>query len=86
MAKYDPLHALLIDHHANEVTLSFGELEQILDDNLPPSAHQYQAWWANTHNQTHTHAQAWMEAGWRVDTLNLAQKWVRFVRAARPAR
>ncbi len=84
MAKYDLLHAFLIDHHAAEIVLRFDELEQILDANLPPSAHKYREWWANEREGMYTHAHAWMEAGWLVDTVNLAEKWVRFSRAPKP--
>lgn len=83
MAKYDPLHVFLVKHQADEVTLTFSEFEQILDASLPPSTYKYREWWANEREGMHTHAHAWMEAGWVVDTVNLSEKWVRFVRAAK---
>jgi hypothetical protein len=84
MAKYDPLHVFLAAHHGREATLPFSELEQILDADLPPSARKHREWWANEREGMHTHAHAWMKAGWLVDTVNFTEKWVRFVRVAKP--
>jgi len=80
--KYAPLKNYLRDLPASqkEVTLPFEQIERILNDKLPPSAYQYQAWWANQKEGSHVEAFAWMDAGWLVDTVNFAQKWVRFVR------
>jgi hypothetical protein len=80
--KYTPLEHYLRDLPASqrEVTMSFYQIERILNDRLPSSAHQYQAWWANQKKGTHVEAQAWLDAGWKVDTVNFNQKWVRFRR------
>jgi hypothetical protein len=80
--KYRPLEHYLRDLPANqrEVTLSFEQIERILNDKLPPSAYQYQAWWANQRTGTHVEAYAWMNAGWKVETVNLSEKWVRLIR------
>jgi hypothetical protein len=47
--KYAPLEHYLRDLPVTrkEATLSFEQIERILNDKLPPSAYQYQAWWAN---------------------------------------
>lgn len=81
--KYAPLENFLRDipEHQIETTLTFKQIEIIINDALPPSAYQYQAWWANEKDGQHTHAHAWMNANWRVDTINLHEKWVRFIRA-----
>lgn len=62
-----------------EITLPFEQIERIINDKLPPSAYEYQAWWEN-HRGTHVEADAWLNTGWLVDTINLSEKWVRFVR------
>jgi len=61
------------------IALTFSELERILGFALPDSAHFYAAWWANN-GHTHTHAQAWLDAGYRVGLA--ARKWqtVTFIR------
>jgi len=81
--KYSPLeeHLRNLPASQREVTLSFEQVERIINDKMPPSAHEYQAWWANEKEGNHVNARAWADAGWRVDTVNLHEKWVRFVRA-----
>jgi hypothetical protein len=81
--KYSPLENYLrsLPTSQREVTMSFYQIERILNDKLPASAHQHQAWWVNQKKKgTHVESQAWMDAGWKVDTVNFDQKWVRFLR------
>ncbi len=80
--KYTPLENCLRDlpETQKEVTMSFEQVERILNDKLPPSAYQYQAWWANEKEPHQPEKQAIMNAGWLVDTVNFTEKWVRFVR------
>ena len=84
MAKYDPLYDYLAAKYADteDLTLTFQQIEKILDAELPPSAHNHQAWWANERDGRHVHAKAWMEAGWKVETVNQQDQWVRFCRTA----
>jgi hypothetical protein len=63
-----------------EDTLTFDQVEIILDHKLPPSAYQNYAWWANQNEESHFEEQAWVNAGWRVDAIDFQEKWVRFVR------
>jgi len=63
-----------------DVTLSFEHIERIISDILPASATKHRAWWSNEKNGRHVSAHAWMDAGWKVDTVNFNQKWVRFLR------
>lgn len=63
----------------NEKTLTFEQIEGITKRPLPPSALELRAWWAND-RVGHTHSILWLEAGWRVDVVNLSEKWVRFIR------
>jgi hypothetical protein len=62
------------------VTLSFIHIERIINDKLPASAFKHRAWWSNEQHGMHSNAHAWMNAGWKVDTVDFNQKWVRFVR------
>jgi len=79
--KYAPLREYLEYKaaHSRRVTLSFHEIEDILGQPLPRSAYDYQAWWANTRGGPHVHARAWMESGYRVDSVNLGRRRVEFV-------
>ena len=80
--KYSPLEHYLHDLPASqkEVRLSFEQIERILNDKLPASAYEYQAWWANEKEGNHVNARAWADAGWKVDEVNFKGKWARFVR------
>jgi len=80
--KYAPFEQYFRDLPASqdEVTLTFERIEQILNDSLPPSAYEYREWWANQKQGTHVETNAWMDAGWMVEIVNLNEKWVRFVR------
>jgi len=63
-----------------EVTLTFERIEQILREALPASAHEQRHWWGNQKPGTRVEPIAWMDAGWLVETVDLKEKWVRFVR------
>ncbi len=81
--KYAPLEHYLRELPVNqrEVTLGFEQIERILNDKLPPSAYEYQAWWANEKEGNHVNARSWSNAGWKVDEVNFNEKWVKLVRA-----
>jgi hypothetical protein len=85
MGKYDPLRRYLERHRHEDLTLSFEELEQLVGQ-LPPSAHQHRAWWANT--RSHPNAVAWLDAGWSLADVDLGTRRVRFRRmdSPRPAK
>ena len=81
--KYTPLEHYLHDLPASqrEVMLSFEQIEQILGSKLPSSAYGYRQWWENEKEGNHVNARAWANAGWKVDTVNFGEKWVKLVRA-----
>ena len=80
--KYYPLEKYLrnLPVTQEEVTLTFERIEQILKDQLPPQAREPGPWWGNQKHGTRVETIAWMDAGWMVDTVDLREKWVRFVR------
>jgi hypothetical protein len=51
------------------VTLSFAEIERVIGRPLPASARKHRPWWAN--DASHSHARAWLGAGWRVIGVDL---------------
>lgn len=61
--KYAPLARRLTEEAGDRCTLTFAEMDQLVDG-LPDSAHTHRPWWAN--DQSHVQAQAWMAAGWKV--------------------
>ncbi len=84
--KYDPLWRYLetLDRDLGELTLTFDQVDKVLGFPLPASARTYREWWANpTRAHTNTHAQSWLRAGWKVDSANMTEGWVRFRRRHR---
>jgi hypothetical protein len=75
-------YALLADHlraaNVPFMQLSFSEIEQILGRPLPASARRHRAWWSNDASGRHSHAAAWMDAGWLVETVDLGAGTARF--------
>jgi DNA-binding transcriptional regulator YiaG len=69
-SKYQPLMAYLQRTDAPEVVLSLAEIELLLGEPLPPSAHQKRAWWSNR-SKGALQAKAWMEAGYLVEEIDL---------------
>jgi hypothetical protein len=81
--KYAPLENYLRDLPANqkEVTLSFEQIETIINAKLPSSAYEYPQWWEKEKEGNHVNARAWANAGWKVEEVNFQKKWVKLVRA-----
>ena len=77
MSKYTPLQRDLQTRPRVDMALTFEEIEKILGFNLPPSALEHNAWWANERG-THVQARAWMDAGWQVWHVRRSEKKVYF--------
>ena len=80
MAKYDLLVEHLNRSGADEVTISFDEVDDLVEG-LPPSAYERAQWWAND-SVGPAQSKTWLNAGWRVATHDLPQGWVTFVRSS----
>jgi hypothetical protein len=84
-SKYDALREYLKSKSADEVTLQFKDAAEVLGFPLPSSAYKYQAFWANqSDTRNRPWAEAWQEAGYKVDSYRLSESdgWVRFTRRA----
>lgn len=79
MNKYEPLRSYLsaVPGDRREVQLTFAELEAVVGA-LPPSARAYRPWWGNSERRAQ--AQAWQEAGFIVEQVNLTAETVVFGR------
>lgn len=81
---YALLANYLTEVTADEVHLSFKDVEAIIKRDLPPSAVEHGAWWANSRtDDSHSWAHLWLNAGWEKSRVNLSERWVEFVRANR---
>ncbi|HAX78498.1 MAG TPA: transcriptional regulator [Cyanobacteria bacterium UBA11372] len=76
-SKYQPLLEFLRGSNQNEVILTFAEIEALMNDSLPNSAKSNKAWWSNR-TKGALHAEAWMEAGYRVEDVDFNHKCVTF--------
>lgn len=85
--KYNDLSLFLqkVPMRVKEVEMSFSDIEGIISQQLPQFARQHRTWWAND-PETHLHAQAWLDAGWRVASINLNEEKVKFSRLATRSR
>jgi len=81
--KYTPLENYLrhLPVTQKEVTLSFEQIEGILNSKLPVSAYEDQRWWEHATEGNHRNTRSWSNAGWLVESLDVNTKWVKFVRA-----
>jgi hypothetical protein len=79
MGKYAPLTEFLRKQPANEVALTFAQIERLIQAKLPPKAQRYRAWWSNnpTNNLI---TKAWLDAGYRSEQVDIEQRKLVFRR------
>ncbi len=86
MSKAYAKYALLAEHlqrqNGDTVTLGFAQIAGLIGTSLPQSAYAGRGWWSNR-EQASSQAAAWMGAGFRVETIDLAAQTVTFARANR---
>ncbi|HEU4321907.1 MAG TPA: DUF4268 domain-containing protein [Roseiflexaceae bacterium] len=80
--KYVPLEGWLREQAEEQthIRVSFGLIEEVIGEPLPPSARAHSSWWANERAR-YSQAGAWLDAGWRVESVDLDQGRVVFRRA-----
>jgi DNA-binding transcriptional regulator YiaG len=76
-SKYQPLLEYLRSSDQREVTLTFAQIELLMNGTLPDSARVKRAWWSNR-SKGALQASAWMEAGYIVEKLDLDEECVTF--------
>jgi hypothetical protein len=73
MGKYEPLAQFLRKQRADEIRLTFAEIERIIGARLPPSARKQRAWWSNNpHNSVMT--KVWLAVGFRSEQVDMAER------------
>ncbi len=77
---YAPLAAHLKAQNASvtTVSLTFQQIERILGKELPSSAFEYRAWWAN--DPAKPQSAAWLDEGWRTVVVSTNLRRLTFVR------
>lgn len=79
-SKYFPLFSRLQQADSVPVTLSFEYIEELLGTKLPGSARKRAGWWSNR-SKGAVQASAWMDAGYHVQSVDLAAEMVHFAKA-----
>ncbi len=81
--RYAPLEKYLRDLPGSqrEITLRFEQIERILNAKLPSSAYEDRRWWDHETEANHVSPRSWANAGWKVESLDVREERVRFVRA-----
>jgi hypothetical protein len=81
--KYAALENYLrsLPNDQKEVTLSFTQIETIINARLPSSAYGYRQWWENEKEGNHVNARAWSNAGWKVESVDFNRKQARLARS-----
>jgi YD repeat-containing protein len=78
--KYQPLRLYLRRHTQDRVPMTFQQVESVIGGQLPASARRHRPWWANDATG-HAHAQAWLEAGYRTEQVDMEGEKLVFARA-----
>jgi hypothetical protein len=84
MTKYEPLYKSLLDIPGKSASLRFQEIEIIIRESLPDSAYKSRSWWGNKTAHS-VQARSWVDAGWKVVSVDLENKIVRFRKKEPPA-
>lgn len=83
-SKYHPLFTYLRERGQDEVTLTFAQIEKILGKPLPEGALIERGWWSNRRRSS-PQARAWLDAGYKVMTVDLQRRQVVFAIPAKIA-
>jgi DNA-binding transcriptional regulator YiaG len=76
-SKYYPLYQFFKQSNEDIILLTVADVQSILDGNLPVSARTQRAWWSNRRT-ANAQSSAWLDAGYRVDQLNLENNQIIF--------
>ncbi len=81
MSKYAPLAGYLRESGQQRVPMTFADIERIIGAGLPPSAFRHRPWWSNNPSNS-VITNAWLEAGYRTENVDMAGKTLVFVKTA----
>lgn len=81
--KYRPLNDWFRTQPASKktLTLTFNQVEKILDSSLPASSLK-PSWWTNVRPKIQSHRTCWLDHGWLVDEYDQEARKVMFIRSA----
>jgi hypothetical protein len=79
MSKYDALGDYLRGQSADEVPMTFAEIERLTGSKLPRSAHEHRPWWSNNGSNS-VMTKVWLNAGFRSARVDMAGRKLVFER------
>lgn len=82
VGKYEPLGTYLRRQRAQEVPLTFGEIEKITGVKLPPKAQHHRAWWSNN-AANNVMTKVWLDAGFESAQVDMEARKLVFRRVAK---
>jgi hypothetical protein len=80
MGKYEPLQSFLTAERAEELPMTFAEIERIIGQSLPPAAFNHRPWWSNNASNN-VMTKAWLSAGYKTERVDMEGRKLTFVRA-----
>ena len=86
MTKYSALEEFLKKQDADEIPMTFIEIEKIIGAKLPPSAYKHRPWWSNNPSNS-VITNAWLNAGFKTEQVDMEGRHLVFrrVEAVEPA-
>lgn len=79
MSKYAGLGEYLKKQPANEIPVTFAEIERITGTRLPPKAQHHRAWWSNNASNN-VMTRVWLAAGYQTERVDVAGRKLVFRR------
>ena len=76
-SKYSSLFDALQSSGQAALTLTISEIENIIGQSLPATAHSQRAWWSNRSTSS-VQSSAWMSAGYHVTNIDFENKKITF--------
>ena len=80
MSKYDSFAQFLRGQDGPSITMTFDQIERIVDGGLPGSAYDHRPWWANRYDGKDAQNLGWQSAGWETKDVDMAARRVTFVK------
>ncbi len=81
MGKYTPLQSFLAAERAEEIPMTFAQIERIIGQSLPPAALIHRPWWSNNPSNN-VMTKAWLNAGYKTERVDMEGRKLTFVRAS----
>lgn len=78
---YDPLGDYLRRNGGALIPMSFAQVAAAAGHRLPASAYKHRPWWANE-ERGHSHAKAWLSAGYETEQVDMQSKKLVFRRVS----